>query len=63
MATWVIEVTEFKSVVRCELGGHLEAVMASEAITMVVRSNIHRVTSVTEVADFNSEVNFDLQGH
>ena len=34
--------------------------MASEATTIVVRSNMHIDTMVIEVADFNSEVKFDL---
>ena len=58
MATWVFEVTEFKSVVRCDLGVIWRLLEA-----LVVRSNIHMGTRVTEVADFNSEVNFDLRGH
>ena len=32
METWVIEVTEFNSEVRCDLRGRLEAAMASEVI-------------------------------
>ena len=30
IVTWVIEVTEFNSEVRCDLRGHLEVAMASE---------------------------------
>ena len=55
MATWVFEVTEFKSVVRCDLGVIWRLLEA-----LVVRNNIYMGTRVTEVADFNSEVNFDL---
>ena len=57
MATWVIGVTEFKSEVRCDLGGHLEAIVACEAIKMDVRCNMHMDIRVIEVADFNSESN------
>ena len=37
MATWVIEVTEFKYEDRCDLRGHLDAAMASEATKIDVR--------------------------
>ena len=40
METWVIEVTEFNSEVRCHLRGRLEAAMASEATKMAVRGNM-----------------------
>ena len=33
----VIEVTELKSKTRCDLGGHLEAALAYEAIKMKVK--------------------------
>ena len=60
MATWAIEVTEFNSEARCDLRGHLEAAMASEATKMAIRGNMHMDTRVIEVADFKSEVKFDL---
>ena len=41
MATWVIEVTDFDSQVRCELRGHLEATMASDSTKMAVLGNMH----------------------
>ena len=44
MATWVIEVTEFNSEVRCDLRGCLEAAMASEATKMAVRGTMHNDT-------------------
>ena len=34
--------------------------MASEATKMAVRGNMHMVTRVIEVPDFNSEVKFEL---
>ena len=60
MATWVIEVTEFNSEARCDLRGCLEAAMASEATKLAIRGNMHMDTRVIEVADFKSEVKFDL---
>ena len=57
--TWVIEATEFKSEVRSDLGGHMEAAMASEASKMAVPGNIHIDARVIKVAD----VKFDLKGH
>ena len=60
MATWVIEVTEFTYEVISGLQGHLEAATASEATKMAVRSNMHMDTWVNEVADFKSDVKFDL---
>ena len=60
MATWVIEVTEFNSEARCDLRGCLEAAMDSEATKMAIRGNMHMDTRVIEVADFKSEVKFDL---
>ena len=39
MATWVIQVTEFKYEDRCDLRGHLEAAMASEATKIDVSGN------------------------
>ena len=55
-----IEVTEFKSEVRFDLRGHLEATMASEATKMIVRGNMYMDTGAIEVADFKSEFKFDL---
>ena len=37
----VIEATGFKFEVRCDLKGHLEATMASEATKKAVRANMH----------------------
>ena len=61
--TWVIEATEFKSEVRSDLGGHMEAAMASEASKMTVPGNIHIDARVIKVAFIKSDVKFDLQGH
>ena len=61
--TWVIEATEFKSEVRSDLGGHMEATMALEASKMVVPGNIHIDARVIKVAFSKSDVQFDLQGH
>ena len=47
MVTYVIEVTELNFEVRCDLQGHLEAAMASEA----VGGNMHMDTMVIWVAD------------
>ena len=58
-----IEVTDFYSEARCDLIGHLEAAMASEATKMDVRVNMHMDTKVIEVADFKSQVKFDLWDH
>ena len=55
-----MEVTDFKSEVEIDLRGCLEAAMASEATKMAVRGYMHMDTRVIEVADFNSEVKFDL---
>ena len=55
-----MEVTDFSSEVICDLPGHLEAAMASEATKMAIRGNMHMDTRVIEVADFKSEVKFDL---
>ena len=52
MGTYVIEVTELNFEVRCDLRGHLEAAMASEA----VGGNMHMDTRVIKVADVKSEV-------
>ena len=49
MGTWVIEVTEFNSEARCDLRGHLEATMASEATKMALRGNMHINTWKIEV--------------
>ena len=48
--TYELEVSEFKS----------EAAMASEATKMTVRGNMHMDTRAVKVADFKSEVKFDL---
>ena len=44
------------SEVRCDLRGHLEVAMASEATKMAVGSNMGMDTRVIEVADVKSEV-------
>ena len=56
----VFEVIEFNYEVRCDLGGCLEAAMASEAIKMAVRGNMHIDTRVIKVAGFKSEVKLNL---
>ena len=63
MGTYVIEVTEFNFEARCDLRGHLEAAMASEATKMAVRGNMHMDTRVIEVADFKSEAKYDFRDH
>ena len=63
MVTWVIEVTEFNSEVRCDLRGCLEATMASEATKMAVRGNMHMNTRVIEVADFKYVVKCNIWGY
>ena len=60
MGTLVTEATELKSEVRFGLRGHLEATMASEASLEAVRGNMHIGTRALEVADFKSEVRYDL---
>ena len=60
VGTWVIEVTEFNSEAICDLRGHLEVTMASEATKMAVTGNMHMYTRVIEVADFKSLVKFDF---
>ena len=54
-----MEVTDFKSEVRIDFRGRLEAAMESEATKMAVRSNMHMDTGVVEDADFKSEVKID----
>ena len=56
IVTWVIEVTEFNSEVRCDLRGHLEVAMASEGTKMAVGSNMGMDIRVIEVADVKFEV-------
>ena len=64
IGTWVVEVTEFISEVRCDLRGRLEAAIASEATKMAVtRSNMHMLTRVVEITELNFEVRCDLRGH
>ena len=43
-------------VVRSDLGGCLEAAMASEATKMAIRGNMHMDTRVIKVAEIKSEV-------
>ena len=61
--TWVIEATEFKYEVRSDLGGHMEAAMASEATKMAVTGNMHIDARVIEVACIKYNVKLDLKGH
>ena len=56
MVTQVIEVTEINSEVRCDLQGHLEVTMASEATKMAVGCNMGMDARVIEVDDVKSEV-------
>ena len=58
MGIQVIKVTELNFYVRCDLRGHLEAAMASEAVMALeaVGGNMHMDTRVIRVADFKSEV-------
>ena len=58
MGIWAIEATEFKSDLRCELRGHLEATRASEAMKVAFRSNGHMDSRVIEFAGFKSEAIF-----
>ena len=60
MGTYVIKVTQFNSEVRCDLRGHFEAAMASEATKIDVRGNMHTDARVVEVTEFNSEFRCDL---
>ena len=46
------ETTEFNFEIRCILRGHLEAIVASEAINVAVRVNMHMDTRVIEVIYF-----------
>ena len=62
MVTFIIEVTQFDSKAS-DLRGCLEADMASvplEVHNMAVRGNTHMDTKAIKVADFKSEVKFDL---
>ena len=58
MGTWVIEATEFKSDLRCDHLGHLEATRASETMNVAFGSNMHMHSRVMEVAGFRSEAIF-----
>ena len=55
MATWAIESTEFKSYLRCDLWGHLEATKASKAMKVASRSNMLMDSRVIEVVGLKSE--------
>ena len=59
----VFEPTELKFDVRCDLQGHFEVAMASEATNMAVRANMQMDFRVIEVADYKSETKFDLRGY
>ena len=50
METRVIGATEYDFEIRSDLGGHMEAAMASEAIIMAVPGNMHIDAIVIEVA-------------
>ena len=63
MGTLIIEVTKFKSDLKCVLRRHLEVAMASETTKMATRGNLHMDTRVIEVTEFNSQVSLDLRGH
>ena len=63
MGTLVIEVTKFKSDLKCVLRRHLEVAMASETTKMATRGNLHMDTRVIEVTEFNSQVSLVLRGH
>ena len=51
-----MEVTEFNSEVRCDLGGRLEAAMASEDTKSAVRGNMHMDIRQIKVPNFKSGV-------
>ena len=51
---------EFKYEVRCDLRGCLEVTMASEPANMVVRATMHMDFRVIEVADYKSDIKFNL---
>ena len=57
----VIEATEFKFEVKCDLRGYFEVTMASEAFNMAVRANMHMDFRVIEVADYKSDNKFNLR--
>ena len=63
LPTWGIEAIDYKLEVECNLRGHLEAAMASEATKVVVRDNMHIIPRVMEVAYLKSEVKIDIWGH
>ena len=44
MKTYVFEATEPKFDVRCDLQGHLEVAMASEATNVAVKANMHMIS-------------------
>ena len=58
MGTWAIEASEFKSDLRCDLRGHMEATRASEAMKVAFRSNMLMNFRVIKVAGFKSEAIF-----
>ena len=59
-ATWIIQANELKLDIRCDLWGHLEASMASEATKMAVWVNMHMDGRVTEVVSLESDIKFNL---
>ena len=62
IGTYETEVTEFKSKVRFDLRGHLEAAMASKATKMTVTGNMHIDARVIRVVDYKYQVKFNLLG-
>ena len=54
----ITEVTDFKSEVRCDIRGCLEAVMASETVKKGPNliSNMHKAMLVIEVTDFKYDL-------
>ena len=57
----VIKVAHFKSHVRFDLQGSLEAALASEATKMAATGNVHTYpTRVIKVADFKSDIRIEL---
>ena len=61
--TWVREATVFKFEVGCDLRGHLEAAMASEATIMAICDSMHIDSRVIRFTLIKSEVKFDFQSH
>ena len=60
MKTYVFEATELKFDVICDLQGHLEVAMASEATKVAVLGNMHMDARVIEVAYIKFKVRCHL---